>query len=78
VGKPEGKRPLGRPRHSDINMAESGVVVCNGSLENNVSTGKWNVNENCVHCLNLGREVGRLHQELSLANEIIKILKILT
>jgi hypothetical protein len=40
-------------------MAVSGVVMCSGSLENNVLTGKWNVNENCIHCLNLGREVGR-------------------
>lgn len=58
-----------------LKLAESGVVVCNGSLENNVSTGKWNANVNCIHCLNLGREVRRLHQELSLANEIIKILE---
>jgi hypothetical protein len=56
-------------------MAESGVVVCSGSLGNNVSTGKGNANENCIHCLNLGREVVRLHQELGSANDIIKILK---
>jgi hypothetical protein len=45
------------------------------SLENNVLTGKWNTNKNCIHCLNLRREVERLHQELSSVNEIIKLLK---
>jgi hypothetical protein len=43
--------------------------------ENNVPTGKWNTNKNCIQCLNLGREVGRLYQKLSSANEIIKLLK---
>jgi adenosyl cobinamide kinase/adenosyl cobinamide phosphate guanylyltransferase len=56
-------------------MVESDVVVYDGSLENNVLTGKWNTNKNCIQCLNLRREVGRLHQELSSVNEIIKLLK---
>jgi hypothetical protein len=34
-----------------------------------------NKNKNCIQCLNIGREVGRLHQELSSVNEIIKLLK---
>jgi hypothetical protein len=55
------------------NMAESGVAVYDQSLENNVSMGKLNMNNNSIQCLNIGREVGRLHHELSLANEIIKL-----
>jgi hypothetical protein len=58
-------------------MAKSGVAMYDQSPENNVSTGKLNMNNNCIfiQCLNIGREVGRLHHELSLANEILKLLK---
>lgn len=52
---------------------ESGVAVYDQSLENDVSMGMWNTN--CIQCLNLGREVGKLHQELSSDNKIIKLLK---
>jgi hypothetical protein len=56
-------------------MAESDVVTYDGSLENNVLTSKWNTNKNCIQCLNLRREVGRLHQEFSSVNEIITLLQ---
>jgi hypothetical protein len=34
---------------------------------------KWY--KNCIQCLNLGREVERLHHQRSSVNEIIKLLK---
>jgi hypothetical protein len=56
-------------------MAVCGEAMHDVSPENNIPTSKWNMNTNCIQCLNLGREVGRLYQELSSAIEIIKLLK---
>jgi hypothetical protein len=52
-----------------------GEAVYDVLPENNVPTGKWNTNKNCIQCLNLGGEVGRLYKELSSANEITELLK---
>jgi hypothetical protein len=56
-------------------MAVCGEAVYDVSPENDVPTGKWNMNGNYIQCLNLGKEVGRLYQELSSVNKIIKLLK---
>jgi hypothetical protein len=76
-----GKQNAGQDHMSNIKIANRsfenvvhGEAVYDVLPKNNVPADKWNTNKNCIRCLNLGREVERLHQELSLANETIKLL----